>query len=81
MSDSSKRFGSRYGKGIRNKVSDIEKDQKDEHKCPNCGSEKLKRESTGVWKCKKCEEKVAGGAWKPKTGAEKIMEKALKKED
>ncbi|MFB6216428.1 MAG: 50S ribosomal protein L37ae, partial [Candidatus Aenigmatarchaeota archaeon] len=50
MGDSSKRFKSRYGKGIRNKVSDIEEDQKGDHRCPNCGSEKLKRASSGVWK-------------------------------
>lgn len=79
MGESSKRFKSRYGKGIRNKISEIEDQEKSKHRCPNCGSKKLERESSGVWNCKKCGEKVAGGAWKPDTGAEGLMKKALKK--
>lgn len=78
--DSANKYGSRYGKRIRNKISEIEEDEKREYKCPECGSRSLEREGSGIWVCKKCGEKVSGGAWKPKTGGEKLVERALRKE-
>lgn len=77
--DSAKRYGPKYGKRIRNKISSIEESEKSGHRCPECGSTSLKKESKGVWVCKKCGEKVAGGAWKPETGAKKMVKKALRK--
>lgn len=76
---SAKRYGSRYGKRIRNEISEVEKEEKGRHECPGCGSNSLERESSGIWVCKKCGKKISGGAWKPKTGGEKLVKRALRK--
>jgi large subunit ribosomal protein L37Ae len=59
------RFGSRYGKRIREKLKDIESVQKKRHVCPVCKMPYVKRISSGVWKCKKCGAKFAGLAYYP----------------
>lgn len=59
------RFGSRYGKRIREKFKDIESVQKKRHVCPACNMPYVKRISSGVWKCKKCGAKFAGLAYYP----------------
>ena len=59
------RFGVRYGKRVRQKVSDIEKHQKKKHECPYCHKLKVKRVSVGIWQCKKCNTKFAGRAYIP----------------
>jgi large subunit ribosomal protein L37Ae len=63
------RFGSRYGKKDRQQVADIEKIQKQRHTCPRCGLPYVKRESTGIWKCKKCGNRFAGMAYYPRSEA------------
>lgn len=77
--ESAKRYGPRYGKRIRSKVSEIEEDEKAKHECPECGSESLERKAKGIWKCSKCGNKVAGGAWRPKTKGKGMVEKVLEK--
>ncbi len=57
------RYGVRYGKGIKQRVLDIEKVQKSKHVCPNCMKGTLRREATGIWSCRKCSFKVAGKAY------------------
>ena len=57
------RYGSRYGKKVRQLVSDIEKTQKRRHICPKCDMPYVDREAAGIWQCKKCGTKFAGGAW------------------
>jgi large subunit ribosomal protein L37Ae len=57
------RFGSRYGKKVRQLVSDIERTQKQRHICPKCDMPYVDREVAGIWKCRKCGTKFAGGAW------------------
>jgi large subunit ribosomal protein L37Ae len=37
------------------------------HKCPSCASPSVKRESVGLWGCKKCGYTFAGGAYTPST--------------
>jgi len=61
------RYGVRYGKGIKKKVAEIEKVQRQKHICPKCGMPYVKRVSSGIWKCKKCETKFAGSAYFPKS--------------
>ena len=56
---SSGRYRSRYGKRIRDKISEIEEGQKSSYACPECGEETVVREAKGIWKCKKCGEKFA----------------------
>ncbi len=64
---SSKRFGARYGSRIRKNVNEAE-----------AKVEGFERIAAGVWKDKETGKKVAGGAFKPDTGADEILSKALK---
>ena len=61
------RFGARYGKKVRQLVSEIEKVQKRRHICPKCQMPYVKRIAAGIWECKKCGTKFAGGAYYPKS--------------
>lgn len=76
---SSGRFGSRYGKTPRKSVDEIEEKSKNKYECPKCKILSLKRTEAGIWKCSKCGTKVSGGAYIPKTGANKLLKKALRK--
>ncbi len=64
---SSKRFGPRYGSRIRKNVDEAES-----------RPEGYERIAAGIWKDKETGEKVAGGAFKRDTGADEILNKALK---
>lgn len=57
------RFGARYGIIIRRKVHDVEKAQKSWYKCPSCNAKRVKRISTGIWQCRKCQVKFASRAY------------------
>ncbi len=58
------RFGARYGKKPKTKITNIERIQRKKQECPYCGRKAAKRLSAGIWKCKKCESKFTGGAYK-----------------
>jgi len=62
---STARFGARYGRKVKQKVLDIEKNQKKLHKCPSCNKIQLKRIAMGIYECKKCKTKIAGNAYFP----------------
>ena len=72
------RFGARYGVLVRNLVRDIEKVQRAKYVCPSCGHKKVKRESAGIWKCRKCGLVFAGGAYMPRTDMGQTAERILK---
>lgn len=57
------RFGVRYGRTIRVRVSAIESKQKSLQKCPFCYAMKVKRLGSGIWQCKKCDIKFIGKAY------------------
>ena len=61
------RFGARYGSTIRKRVKAIEEKSRSLHKCPRCQSIKVKRIAVGIWYCRKCGLKFAGGAYEPET--------------
>ena len=61
------RLRTRGGAAIQKRWTRIEKLMKAQHKCPNCASPSVKRESTGIWNCSKCGFKFAGGAYVPST--------------
>ena len=58
------KFGARYGLRIRRRYLEVEA-QKTKI-CPYCKKKQLKRVAAGIWECKKCKTKFAGGAYTPK---------------
>jgi len=74
------RFGSRYGVRARTRVKNVEIIQKSKHVCPSCGHQKVRRVSTSIWQCRKCNVKFAGGAYYPKTESGQSVEKMLRGE-
>jgi len=78
------RFGPRYGVKSRMQVAAIERKQHELHECPRCGQMKVRRISTGVWQCTRCEVIFAGGAYLPKAAkvtkaGEEVMQAAQSK--
>jgi len=68
------RYGARYGSTLRKKVRDILEKRYSPHTCPFCGHKgRVVRLSTGIWTCKKCGAKWAGGAYVPKTEIAKLF--------
>ena len=71
------RFGSRYGVGIRKRVLKVELKQKIKQECPFCGFPKIKRIAKGIFVCKKCDSKFAGGTYTPSTLAGNIIKRMV----
>jgi len=61
------KYGSKYGRKLRLMFNKIENLQRAKYVCPSCKAKKLRRTSAGIWECKKCGAKIAGGAYKPST--------------
>ena len=68
------RFGPRYGTKIRKGVMEIERKQKQKHRCPSCSGMKVRRVSTAIWQCARCGAKFAGAAYTPTTTIAKPVE-------
>lgn len=60
-------LGPRYGSTVRKRYIKVMGEMKKPHKCPQCGFPRVKRESVGVWKCRKCDFTFTGGAYTPVT--------------
>ena len=71
---STKRFGARYGGSVKHNFAKIEALQKTKYKCPYCHYFKVKRLSTGLWFCSKCNAKFTGKAYT-------ILKKVVVKEE
>ena len=56
------RYGARYGRKIRTKITEIEAEQRKKQKCIFCNGT-AKRLSKGIWKCKKCKKKFASDTY------------------
>jgi len=74
------RYQARYGVRARTQVRNVELTQREKHICPSCGHKKVKRISTSIWQCRKCNVKFAGGAYNPRTESGQNVEKILKGE-
>ena len=73
------RFGARYGTKEKHTTAAIESEEKKKHQCPVCKKMKLKRIAAGIWECRGCHAKIAGGAYVPKK--EKFVESVGEKND
>ena len=81
---SSGRFGPRYGRFIRKRINQLEQVSRANHACPRCDQVAVRREGTGIWACRKCGFKVAGGSYGPETPVMRVaarsIERSLQKE-
>ncbi len=60
---SAKRLGVRYGRTIRQKIGNIERELRSKHICPYCAKPKVKRLAAGIWECRGCNAKFSGAAY------------------
>ena len=71
-------LGPRYGSTVRKRYIKVITELKKAHRCPQCGFARVKRESVGVWKCKKCGFTFTGGAYTPVTKLGVVAKRAAK---
>lgn len=57
------KYGTRYGSRTRKRVKDILEKMKTPQRCPKCETKVIKRDSVGIWTCKKCGARFTGGAY------------------
>lgn len=57
------RFRAGYGKSVRVRITNIEQKQRRRQKCPFCNNVSVKRLSSGIWHCNKCDKKFASDAY------------------
>jgi large subunit ribosomal protein L37Ae len=84
VTGSAGRFGPRYGRFIRKRVTETERVSRATHRCPRCDTVAVRRKGTGIWLCRKCGFKFAGGAYTPQTPSLRIalrtIDRSLEKE-
>ncbi|KAF3938149.1 hypothetical protein ABW19_dt0200085 [Dactylella cylindrospora] len=57
------KYGVRYGASLRKQVKKMEISQHSKYVCAFCGKNTVKRTSVGIWDCRGCGKKLAGGAY------------------
>lgn len=75
---SSGRFGSRYGRVARRRVSEIEAEMRGPHVCPDCGAERVERTDAGIWTCSRCDYTFTGGAYRPQTPGGRTVRRSIR---
>ena len=60
-------LGPRYGSTVRKRYIKVVTEMKKPHRCPQCGFQRVRRVSVGVWGCRKCGFTFTGGAYTPTT--------------
>ena len=71
-------FGARYGTVARRQYVEIVTGLRSKHECPRCRFDTVKRWSVGIWHCKKCGLKFAGGAYTPTTKLGEVAARATR---
>lgn len=71
-------FGARYGVSVRRRWVSIVTEMRKKHTCPQCGYKAVHKESVGIWVCRKCGLRFAGGAYTPATKVGATAEQATK---
>ncbi|MFB6114646.1 MAG: 50S ribosomal protein L37ae [Halodesulfurarchaeum sp.] len=72
------RFGARYGRIARRRVSEIESEMIDDHECPECGEDRVERAGTGIWECSRCGYRFTGGAYRPQTPGGRSVKRSIR---
>lgn len=57
------KYGPRYGVTIRKRIKEVSKHRQKPSRCPECMHVAVKRESSGIWKCRHCQLVFAAGAY------------------
>ncbi|SFL00453.1 large subunit ribosomal protein L37Ae [Halogranum rubrum] len=68
------RFGARYGRVARKRVSDIESDMRN----AELDGDEVKRLGSGIWMNKKTGEKFTGGAYRPETPGGRTVKRSIR---
>jgi large subunit ribosomal protein L37Ae len=71
-------LGPRYGSTVRKRYIKVMEEMRKPQKCPQCGFLRVKRESVGIWKCRKCGFTYAGGAYTPITKLGVVAKRSAK---
>jgi large subunit ribosomal protein L37Ae len=71
-------FGSRYGTVARRRYYEVVAGMRVPHECPRCHVRAVRRLTVGVWSCRKCGVKFAGGAYLPATKLGNISRRAAR---
>jgi large subunit ribosomal protein L37Ae len=71
-------LGPRYGSTVRKRYIKVMQEMRRPHKCPQCGFPRVRRESVGVWKCRKCGFTYTGGAYTPVTKLGVVAKRSAK---
>lgn len=72
------RFGARYGRVARRRVAEIEAEMHGDHACPDCGTEAVSREGTGIWTCGRCGHTFTGGSYTPETPGGRAVRRSIR---
>jgi len=57
------RFGSKYGRKIRERYVEVDKKQRQKQNCPECNKSNAKRLSGGVFECKSCGKRFSANTY------------------
>ncbi len=71
-------FKARYGATVRKRYIEVMTEMKKPHRCPQCHAPTVKRQSVGLWKCRKCGFTFTGGAYVPSTKLGETAKRASK---
>jgi large subunit ribosomal protein L37Ae len=71
-------FEARYGATVRKRYIEAISGLKKAQKCPQCGSISVRRQSVGVWECRKCSTVFTGGAYSPSTKLGAVAKRTAK---
>ena len=71
-------FGARYGTVARRRYAEVIAGMRTPHECPRCHIRAVSRLSVGVWSCRKCRVKFAGGAYMPVTKVGDVSKRAAR---
>jgi large subunit ribosomal protein L37Ae len=69
-------FAARYGTVSRRRYAEVVAGMRVPHECPRCHVRAVKRLSVGIWSCRKCGVKFAGGAYLPMTKLGDVSKRA-----